>query len=68
MNISNIINLARYLFIKNQSIPRKVIKIIKRPYRSSRPEVFCKRFVLRNFAKFAGKHLFQSLFLNKVAD
>ena len=25
--------------------------------RSSRPEVFCKKGVLRNFAKFTGKHL-----------
>ena len=29
--------------------------------------VFCKKEVLRNFAKFAGKHLCQSLFFNKVA-
>ena len=35
--------------------------------RSSRPKVFCKKSVLRNFAEFAGKHLCQSLFLNKVA-
>ena len=35
------------------------------PYRSSRPEVFCKG-VLRIFTKFTGKHLCQSLFLNKV--
>ena len=35
--------------------------------RSSRPEVFCKKGVLRNFAKFTGKHLCQSLFYNKVA-
>ena len=35
--------------------------------RSSRPEVFCKKGVLRNFAKFIGKHQCQSLFLNKVA-
>ena len=34
--------------------------------RSSRPEVFLKKGVLRNFAKFRGKHLFQSLFFNKV--
>ena len=27
------------------------------PYRSSRPEVFCKKDVLRKFAKFTGKHL-----------
>ena len=36
-------------------------------YRSSRPEVFCKRGVLGNFTKFTGKHLCQRLFLNKVA-
>ena len=29
--------------------------------RSSRPEVFCKKCVLRNFRKFTGKHLCQSL-------
>ena len=35
--------------------------------RSSRPEVFCEKVVLRNFTKFTGKHLWQSLFFNKVA-
>ena len=35
-------------------------------YRSSRPEMLCKKGVLRNFPKFTGKHLCQSLFLNKV--
>ena len=30
-------------------------------------EVFCTKGVLRNFAKFTGKHLCQSLFFNKVA-
>ena len=35
--------------------------------RSSRPEVFCKKDVLRNFTKFTGKHLCQSLFFNEVA-
>ena len=34
---------------------------------SSRPEVFCKNGALRNFSKFTGKHLCQSLFFNKVA-
>ena len=34
--------------------------------RSSRQEVFCKKGVLRNLAKFTGKHLCQSLILNKV--
>ena len=36
-------------------------------FRSSRPYVFCKNGVLRNFAKFTGKHLCQSLYFNKVA-
>ena len=35
--------------------------------RSSRPEVFCKKDILTNFAKFTGKHLCQRLFFNKVA-
>ena len=34
--------------------------------RSSHPEVFCKKGVLRNFPKFTGKYLCQSLFFNKV--
>ena len=35
------------------------------PYFCSRPEVFCKKGVLRNFARFTGKYLCQSLFFNK---
>ena len=35
--------------------------------RSSRPEEFCKKDVLRNFAKFTGKRLCQNLFFNKLA-
>ena len=37
-------------------------------YGSSRQELFCKKGVLRNFAKFTGKHLCQNLFFSKVAD
>ena len=33
---------------------------------SSRLEVLCKKGVPRNFAKFTGKHLSQSIFFNKV--
>ena len=36
--------------------------------RSSRPEVFCKKGVLENVAKFTGKHLCQDLFFNKVLN
>ena len=37
-----------------------------RTVRSSRPELFCEKRVLRNFSKFTGKHLCQSLFLIKL--
>ena len=36
-------------------------------FRSSRPEVFCKKGVLWIFEKFTRKHLAQSLFFNKIA-
>ena len=35
--------------------------------RSSYPEVLCKKGVLKNFAKFTGKHLWKSVFFDKVA-
>ena len=38
-----------------------------KPVKSSRPEVFCKKDVLRNFTKFTRKPLCRSLFFNKVA-
>ena len=43
------------------------VKILSFVSRSNRLEVFCKKDVLKNFAKFTGKQLFQSLFFNKVA-
>ena len=42
-------------------------KLYGRRVRTSRPEVFCKKGVLRNLAKFKRKHLCQDLFFNKVA-
>ena len=48
--------------VHRNSIRHSLLKL-----RSSRPEVFCKKGVLRNFTKFTGKHLCQSLFFNKVA-
>ena len=35
--------------------------------RNSHPEVFCKKDVLRNFAKFTGRQLCESRFFNKIA-
>ena len=40
----------------------------KSPYKSSHWRFSVRKGVLRNFAKFTGKHLCQSLYLNKVAD
>ena len=42
-----------------------VLLLILTHFRSSRPEMFYKKGVLRNFVKFTGKHL---SFFNKVAD
>ena len=39
---------------------------LKKLSRSRRPEVLCKKGVLRNFSKLTGKHLCQSLFFNKL--
>ena len=36
-------------------------------FRNSRPDMFYEKGVLRDFVKFTGKHLGQSLFFNKVA-
>ena len=44
----------------------KPVKVIMN-LRSSRKEVFYKKDVLKNFAKFTVKHLCQSLFFNEVA-
>ena len=48
----------------NKETKQKTLSFI----RSSRPEVFCKKGVLRNLTKLTRKHLFQSLFFHKVAD
>ena len=39
--------------------------IVTSRIKSSRREILYKNVVLRNFAKFTGKHLRKSLFLNK---
>ena len=43
------------------------LKHIVRMFKSSNPEVLFQKSVLKNFAKFIGKHLYQSFFFNKVA-
>ena len=54
-------------FSKDLTLQAKCIKYLL-IFRSSRSDVFCKKGVLRNFAKFVGKHLCRSLYFNKVAD
>ena len=49
-------------------LARAYFRESRKPYfRSSRHEVFCRKGVLTNFAKFTRKYLCQSLFFNKVA-
>ena len=40
--------------------------LIVSSFRSSRPEMLCKKGVFRYFTKSSGKYLYRSLFLNKV--
>ena len=61
VSISLLINLKK---MKNAIFKRSEYLI----GRSSGPEVFCQKGVLKNFSKFIGKHICQSLFSNKVAD
>ena len=52
---------------KQLRVSNSIIMLYSIKPESSRPEVFCKKGVLRNFAKFTGKSLCQSLSFNKVA-
>ena len=61
--VHNVISKLFFLAIKTPSPLARATLWLK--VRSSRPEVFCRKGVLRKFAKFTGKHLCQSLFLKK---
>ena len=50
------------------AVKRKGVTMNRIRLWSSSSEVFCNKGVLRNFTKFTGKHLCQSLFFNKVAS
>ena len=49
------------------SVARVRLKYHRNTYKGSRPVVFCKKSVLKDFAKVIGKHLRQSVFFDKVA-
>ena len=65
--MSSVLNqLQEYTFTYQKTLPHTLLlfafKIVESlHFRSSRLEVFCRKGVLRNFAKFTGKHLCQSL-------
>ena len=56
-----------FIFCATQLL-KDILENFERINRGSCPEVFCKKGALRNFTKSTGKHLCQSLFLNKVAS
>ena len=58
-------NISVQLTIINLNNLRKIFQ--NQNSRSSRPEVFCEKAVLKKSAKFRGKHLCWSLSFNKVA-
>ena len=61
-------SVTKIWFLVLPSLSHFVIKCLNEPnIRSSRPEVFWKKGVFRNFTKFTRKHLCQCLIFNKVA-
>ena len=54
--------------LKHIHMSNVVVNVFKVTNRSSRQEAFWKKGVLIHFAKFTGKYLCQSLFVNKVED
>ena len=61
--LGKVIRINKYFIKPGSQLCQTYVKFKKN--RSSRPEVFCKKGVRRNFAKFTGKHLCQSFFLKK---
>ena len=64
--LGKVIRINKYFIKPGSQLCQTYVKFKKN--RSSRPEVFCKKGVRRNFAKFTGKHLCQSFFFKKVAS
>ena len=54
---------------KETKIKKEIVAVLHNlvTVRSSGPQAFCKKGILRNFTKLTGKRLCQSLFFNKVA-
>ena len=61
--LGKVIRINKYFIKPGSQLCQTYVKFKKN--RSSRPEVFCKKGVRKNFAKFTGKHLCQSFFFKK---
>ena len=67
--IYNFVRVEHYIqdpkqFVQVMTCYERTANVMK--YRTSRPDVFCKKGVLRNFTKFLGKICATSLYFNKV--
>ena len=62
------IHICRVITIESCSavVNRSLLLSSKIPVTRSRADIFCKKGVPKNFAKFTGKHLSKNLFFNKV--
>ena len=63
--IINSINIDVAIMMGNFSKGILIMRVFYRGKFDCRPEVFCRKGVLRNFGRFIGKHLCQSFFFNK---
>ena len=52
-----------YQFLEDNNLILVLLLVLY--LRGRRPEVFCRKGVLRNFTKLTGKHLYQSIFFKK---
>ena len=60
-------NLLKFFIIFKKPIFKEHFYMLANFYRNSRPEVYCRKGVLRNFAKFTGKHMCQIIFFSEAA-
>ena len=60
-------SLSSKIILQNMSISHTKRQIFKE-HRNSCPKMFCKKGFLRNFTKFTGKHLCQSLYFIKTKE
>ena len=59
--------MRNYFLLSYQWLKSALDRVACEYCQRSRPEVFYKKDVFKNFAKLTGKQLWKSLFLNKVA-